>query len=136
DNRQRAQVAVGIRRGAGHETSGGDIPSVAATVTIPGSGVFAVSDLFLLAQNDAGGLWVGGFFNLWAILGILALVLWIWALVSAIQNPALHSTMRIVWDRDPKVHASLTTRKADLSLAREKARRGSREPYRCVARAF
>ncbi|WP_164103409.1 PLDc N-terminal domain-containing protein [Candidatus Laterigemmans baculatus] len=54
-------------------------------------------DLLFLAQNDAGGLWVGGLFFLWLILGILALVLWVWALVSAIQNPALDSTMRIVW---------------------------------------
>jgi hypothetical protein len=55
----------------------------------------------LLAQNagDIGGFFVG-FSILWvfmAILGIAALAIWIWALVDAIQNPALDSTMRIVW---------------------------------------
>ena len=55
----------------------------------------------LLAQNagDAGGFFVG-FGILWIlmfILGIAALGVWIWALVDAIQNPALDGTMRIVW---------------------------------------
>ena len=31
------------------------------------------------------------------ILGIAALCVWIWALIDAIQNPTLDSTMRIVW---------------------------------------
>ena len=55
----------------------------------------------LLAQNagDAGSLFVGiGIVGiLMSILGIAALVVWIWALVDAIQNPALDSTTRIVW---------------------------------------
>lgn len=55
----------------------------------------------LLAQNagDAGGFFVGFgiFWILMFILGIAALGVWIWALVDAIQNPALDSTMRIVW---------------------------------------
>jgi hypothetical protein len=52
----------------------------------------------LLAQNAAdffvgfGILWIFMF-----ILGLAALAVWIWALVDAIQNPALDSTMRIVW---------------------------------------
>jgi hypothetical protein len=55
----------------------------------------------LLAQNagDVGGLFVG-FGILWILMAILflaALGVWIWALVDAIQNPALDSTMRIVW---------------------------------------
>ena len=55
----------------------------------------------LLAQNagDIGGFFVG-FSILWVfmvILGLAALAVWIWALVDAIQNPALDSTMRIVW---------------------------------------
>jgi hypothetical protein len=55
----------------------------------------------LLAQNagDIGGFFVG-FGILWVfmfLLGIAALVIWVWALVDAIQNPALDSTMRIVW---------------------------------------
>jgi hypothetical protein len=55
----------------------------------------------LLAQNagDIGGFFVG-FGILWVfmfLLGIAALVVWVWALVDAIQNPALDSTMRIVW---------------------------------------
>lgn len=31
------------------------------------------------------------------VVGIVFLAIWIWALVNAIQNPALDSTMRIVW---------------------------------------
>jgi hypothetical protein len=55
----------------------------------------------LLAQNagDGGGFFVG-FGILWIlmfILGIAALGVWIWALIDAIQNPALDGTMRIVW---------------------------------------
>jgi hypothetical protein len=55
----------------------------------------------LLAQNagDIGGFFVG-FGILWVfmfLLGIAALVVWVWALIDAIQNPALDSTMRIVW---------------------------------------
>jgi hypothetical protein len=55
----------------------------------------------LLAQNagDAGGFFVGIgiLWTLMFILGIAALGAWIWALVDAIQNPALDGTMRIVW---------------------------------------
>jgi Phospholipase_D-nuclease N-terminal len=55
----------------------------------------------LFAQNagDIGGLFVG-FSILWVfmfLLGIAALVVWVWALIDAIGNPALDSTMRIVW---------------------------------------
>jgi hypothetical protein len=55
----------------------------------------------LLAQNagDVGGF-LAGFSILWVfmvILGIVGLIVWIWALIDAIQNPALDSTMRIVW---------------------------------------
>jgi Phospholipase_D-nuclease N-terminal len=55
----------------------------------------------LLAQNagDAAGFFVG-FGILWVLmllLGIAAVGVWIWALVDALQNPALDSTMRIVW---------------------------------------
>ena len=52
----------------------------------------------LLAQN-AGDFFVG-FSIVWVlmfVLGLAALAVWIWALVDAIQNPALDSTMRIVW---------------------------------------
>lgn len=56
-----------------------------------------MNDLLLLAQDNAGGLWFGGLFFIWVILAIIGLALWVWALVSAIQNPALDSTMRIVW---------------------------------------
>jgi hypothetical protein len=31
------------------------------------------------------------------LIGILGTVLWLWALIDAIRNPALDSTMRIVW---------------------------------------
>ena len=58
-------------------------------------------DWSLIAQNggDVGGL-LAGFGILWIlmfIVGLAALAVWIWALVDAIQNPALDSTMRIVW---------------------------------------
>ena len=53
--------------------------------------------VLLLAQDDAGIFFGGAFFLLWLLLGIAALVLWVWALISAIQNPALDSTMKIVW---------------------------------------
>ena len=54
---------------------------------------------WLLLAQDAGELFVG-FGILWIfmmILSIAALGVWIWALVDAIQNPALDSTMRLVW---------------------------------------
>lgn len=58
----------------------------------------AMSDLMLLAQDDAGGLFAGGLMMIiFLLLGIIGFVLWIWALISAIQNPALDSTMRIIW---------------------------------------
>ena len=61
--------------------------------------------LTLLAQagapaNDGGaGLLVGGglLFIVIAILGVLGLVLWVWALIDAIRNPSLSDTERIVW---------------------------------------
>jgi hypothetical protein len=40
---------------------------------------------------------MAGAMILWALLVIAAFVVWIWALVDAIQNPALDNTMRIVW---------------------------------------
>lgn len=54
----------------------------------------------LLAQNAGDAGFFVGFGILWIvifILGIAALGVWIWALVDAIQNPALDSTMRMVW---------------------------------------
>jgi hypothetical protein len=54
--------------------------------------------LLLLAQNGGDVAWgVGGFFLVWILLAAAALVVWIWALVDALQNPSLDSTMRIVW---------------------------------------
>ena len=55
----------------------------------------------LIAQNgpDAAPFFVG-LGLLWILMFLLALValgVWIWALVDAIKNPALDSTMRIVW---------------------------------------
>ena len=54
---------------------------------------------WLILAQDAGDLFMG-FGILWilmVILSIAALGVWIWALVDAIQNPALNSTMRLVW---------------------------------------
>ena len=58
-------------------------------------------DWLIIAQNagDAAPLFLG-FGLLWifiVLLGIAGLIVWIWALVDAITNPALDSTMRIVW---------------------------------------
>ena len=56
--------------------------------------------LCLLAQNDVdgGGLLVGGAcFLVWILLAVAALGIWIWALVDAIQNPALDGNQRIIW---------------------------------------
>jgi hypothetical protein len=56
-------------------------------------------NLILVAQRGDAAPFVfgGGMMLIFLLLGIAALVLWIWALVDAIQNPALDSTMRIVW---------------------------------------
>ena len=53
----------------------------------------------LLAQQDAAAPLVlgGGMMLVVALLGILALVLWIWALIDAIQNPALSGNERLIW---------------------------------------
>ena len=54
---------------------------------------------WLLLGQGAGEVFVG-FGILWIVMLILslaALAVWIWALVDAIQNPALDSTMRLVW---------------------------------------
>jgi hypothetical protein len=53
----------------------------------------------LLAQqvDNAPAILAGGFLLVWLVLGALALILWVWALIDAIQNPALSSTERIVW---------------------------------------
>ena len=55
----------------------------------------------LLAQNagDAGSV-VVGLGILWIVMAVLALgafVVWIWALIDAIQNPTLTGTSRLVW---------------------------------------
>ena len=53
----------------------------------------------LLAQDDVAAPVVlgGGMMLVFAVLAILALVLWIWALIDAIQNPALSSNERLIW---------------------------------------
>jgi hypothetical protein len=55
----------------------------------------------LLAQNagDAGSV-VVGLGILWIVMAVLALgafVVWIWALIDAIQNPTLTGTSRLIW---------------------------------------
>jgi hypothetical protein len=39
----------------------------------------------------------GGMLLVILVLGIIGLGIWLWALIDAIQNPALDPTMRIVW---------------------------------------
>ena len=62
--------------------------------------------LMLLAQapagpaDDGGGgalLFGGGCVLVWIFLGLGSLILWIWALVDAIQNPGLSGNERIIW---------------------------------------
>ncbi|MCA9116905.1 MAG: PLDc_N domain-containing protein [Planctomycetaceae bacterium] len=56
--------------------------------------------LNIFAQNAMPevALWGGGLFMLIAgLLALAAVVIWVWALVDAIRNPALDDTMRIVW---------------------------------------
>ncbi len=36
-------------------------------------------------------------FLLFALLSIIGLVIWIWALIDALRNPALSDTQRVVW---------------------------------------
>jgi hypothetical protein len=49
--------------------------------------------MWVIAQAEWGwGLWI-----LVLLLGVAAFVIWLWALVDAIRNPALEGTMRIVW---------------------------------------
>ena len=61
--------------------------------------------LTILAQAQApssdggsGAVLIGGAMVLLALLiGVAALVFWIWALIDAIRNPSLNDTERIVW---------------------------------------
>ncbi len=53
---------------------------------------------FLPAQNAGDAVaWGSGFMLVAVLLGIISLVIWIWALVDAIQNTALDGTLRLVW---------------------------------------
>jgi predicted metal-binding membrane protein len=57
-------------------------------------------NLFAQAANNVDAapfVFGGGVMLVWIVFGIAALVLWLWALIDAIQNPALDPTMRIVW---------------------------------------
>jgi hypothetical protein len=49
-------------------------------------------------DNGAGALMLGGGMVLFSLLiGLLIFVLWIWAIVDAIRNPALSDTQRLIW---------------------------------------
>jgi hypothetical protein len=58
-----------------------------------------MESLVLLAQDDVRVPFVfgGGCLTVTILLGIVGLGLWIWALVDAIQNPALSSNERLIW---------------------------------------
>ena len=53
----------------------------------------------LLAQqvDHAPAIFAGGLLFVWLALAVIALVLWVWALIDAIQNPSLSSTERVIW---------------------------------------
>lgn len=58
-----------------------------------------MGSLILLAQDAGEAIALGGglMMIVMVILAIVSVVAWIWALINAIQNPALDSTMRIIW---------------------------------------
>ena len=56
-----------------------------------------MSSLLVLAQEGEAVALFGGMFIVWMLLVAVGFILWIWALIDAIRNPALDSTMRIVW---------------------------------------
>ncbi|MBW3598688.1 MAG: PLD nuclease N-terminal domain-containing protein [Planctomycetes bacterium] len=61
-----------------------------------------MDSLLLLAQAAEdlapGGILAGGAcMFVGVILGLVGFVLWIWALVHAIRNPALDSNERLIW---------------------------------------
>ena len=56
-----------------------------------------MSSLLVLAQEGEGIALFGGLFLLWMLLIAVGFVLWLWALIDAIRNPALDGTMRLVW---------------------------------------
>jgi len=39
----------------------------------------------------------GGIFLVWLVVGLLLLMLWLWALLDAIQNPRLNPNERVLW---------------------------------------
>lgn len=55
--------------------------------------------LFLFAQEAGEGVawFAGGFMLFWIALAVASFVLWIWALIDAIRNPALDSNERLLW---------------------------------------
>jgi uncharacterized RDD family membrane protein YckC len=57
-------------------------------------------NVLLLAENvgpETVFVGFGIFWLLMVVLAIASLVIWIWALIDAIQNPALDGTTRLVW---------------------------------------
>jgi hypothetical protein len=62
-----------------------------------------MNELALLAQaagqqgGGGGALLVGGMVLVIFVLGLLSVVLWIWALIDAIRNPTLSDNERIIW---------------------------------------
>lgn len=51
------------------------------------------------AQDDGGGalLFGGGCVLAWVLLAAASLIVWIWALIDAIQNPGLSNNERLIW---------------------------------------
>jgi hypothetical protein len=64
-------------------------------------GRLAVNPIMPLAQAEApdAGILAGGLCVIIAIglIGLVSFVIWIWALIDAIKNPALDSNMRLIW---------------------------------------
>ena len=55
------------------------------------------SSLLAQAANNGGGGFLVGIPCVGGILGLLALALWIWALIDAIGNTRLEGMTRLIW---------------------------------------
>ena len=62
-----------------------------------------MNPILLFAQAeapDAGvGIFAGGLCMIvaFALVGLVSFVIWLWALIDAIKNPALDSNQRLIW---------------------------------------
>lgn len=53
--------------------------------------------LFAEEVGEGAAWFAGGFMLFWILFAVAAFVVWLWALVDAIKNPALDSNERLLW---------------------------------------